>query len=248
MDQRGIMPAIYTYRQLQDRILRRMGRRQTDTEGRSVVKDAINEVYTDVVMRKEIWQKLRTSEDLVFPAGVIEQTTQSLFRHIDLVFIIEAGQIRPLQKSTVGEFNHFVRDATNASTISSRKYFIVGGDLVQGSITFMNHKIRVYPPMSAEATVKIDGYIWPPDLTEDIHKPYLGPDLCLALIHGTVAYLLELDEDERADTYFQKYKDILDMGSAMENTDLNNWEPVTGALSSSYDDADPVVRYPWEKD
>lgn len=241
------MPAIYTYKQLQDRILRRMGRRQTDTNGRDAVKDAINEVYTEIVMRKEIWSKLRTSEDLVFPAGTIEKTTQLLFRHIDLIFIVDSGQIRPLQKSTVGEFNQFVRDATSATAISARKYMLVGGDLVQGSPTFMNHKIRVYPPMSAEVTVKIDGYMWPPDLSNNDDKPYLGPDLCLALIHGTVAYLLELDEDERADSYFQKYRDILEMGTAMENTDLNNWEPVTGALSSTYDDADPVVRYPWEK-
>jgi hypothetical protein len=242
------MPETYTYRQYQDRILKRMGRSINDMNARDNVKASINEVYTEIITKKEIWQKLRTSEPLTYPPNTIDAFTIKLFRHIDNMFTIDNGIIRPMHKSTPSEFNAFIRDMSGAPSTYPRKYLIMGADLDQASGTFMHHNIRIYPPSQSELIVNIDGFMWPPDLDLNEDKPYLGPDLGLALIYGTVAYLLELDEDERADKYREHYLQLLDLSAAMENSDLSNYEPVTGALSSYGDEEDtgPAVKYPWE--
>jgi hypothetical protein len=238
------MPKIYTYKEMQDRILRRMGRDQNDAAGREEVKDGINEVYTDIASRKDEWQRIHTVEDLVFGAGDLEKTTVNLFQAINSVWMLDSTQIRVIDPITRAEFNRFIKSNSSDQVSFPLKYMIAGSSV--DSATMMHQVIRIWPPTTG-FTMKIDGIVWPADLVADGDKPRLTPDLCYALILGATAYCLDNDEDARADMYTLKFEAALERAIMRENYVHDDYSPVMGNLTTDDDSDIGRPKYPWER-
>jgi len=233
------MAKIYTYKQVQDRVLRRAGRDLiNDTVGRDLAKDTINEIYTDIQSRRT-WRHLFNTEQVTYPASDHTKTLKNLYSVIDNVYSVSGSAVKPLKRSTRLEFNRFVRDASNNKVTSPSKYFQVGNSKVAES--WMHPIVRVYPIVTASLIVNFDGYVYPEDLSNDKDIPILTPMLIIALIKGTLAAMFEVDEDARTDSMFLKYESDIEKAAMLEDTEPDQWERVGAQLLDDFEDELDIV-------
>lgn len=236
---------IYTFLQLQNRVLRRAGRSVESASGsnsRENVKDILQDIYDDINSRRQ-WKHLFITEELTFSPSTHTKIMANLFQSIDNVWTNSGDTIIHLNPSTRLEFNRFIKDGTGGTSTFPNRYFIVGAASDPAKEFFMNAKMRIYPMTSAAILINIDGRVWPKALVDDEDKPMVTPILQIALIRGAVATVYDQDEDARADSVFLKYESDIEKALILEDVNPDDFATVGPNLESdSYD----RPRYPWE--
>lgn len=170
------MAAASTYREQQDRVLDLISKSDSTTRNR--VKNWLNLGYQDFVLR-ELWPFREVTDTITLVQGTQEYDLSTEFTDIDEQNIVSVAlQSTVNKKLTYWPFNQLRAsqpDLDLAQQATPRRYYLKAGN------------IGFWPVPDAAATVAIDYYKIPTEMSADADTPIIPVAYREALVHYALA-------------------------------------------------------------
>lgn len=193
------MPAVTTYRNIQDRTLDLLGKSDTTTRNR--VKNWINMGQSDFVLR-ELWPFREITGTLNTSQGTQEYSLSSNFATMDAQNIISVAiQGASQSKLTYWPYNQLRANQPDFDYIGTgipTRYYIKSGS------------IGFWPSPDATYSVAIDYFNLPTEMSDDADEPSLPVDYREALVQYAVSLEHDFNTDpDLAQKAMNRYEEIV---------------------------------------